>query len=215
MKMTNYFKEHFLTCGQSRDNFVFHGCPKELIEIAKKSLEKSTDVKACNIAISRKQEEQLENAYIDKNNQYIKAFGKAYFYTLFMKEIIKHQPKQEQYRAILDECEEAFLGKDLEKAKIYLDFAPKFRDILMMARRVGKIELNIFLEDTQNTYIQKAINNFISSKTPFSVKIFNNSNKFCVNYDYSDRFVQPVIDYMDMNIQNYIDNGKGEELESK
>ena len=57
-----YFKSEYLTCGKTRDNFIFTNCSREFVDYAKKSLiaSENDEVRLCLLAIS-KQENDLLN----------------------------------------------------------------------------------------------------------------------------------------------------------
>ena len=69
-----------------------------------------------------------------------------------------------------------------------------------------KFELNIFLDNTQNIYLQQAINNFISSREPFSVKLFATQERLSTYCDQLGNFIQSPHDYMNMNVNKFIEN---------
>ena len=61
MEINEYFKNDYLTCGQTRDNFIFENCPNEFILEAQKSLAISKNgVKSCNLTIKRANEIYVE-----------------------------------------------------------------------------------------------------------------------------------------------------------
>ena len=93
---------------------------------------------------------------------------------------------------------------DIEKVKKYHSVAPMPFDITNFSREIQKIELNFILNNTQNVYIQEAINNFISSREPYSVKIFS-SHSLPSYRDQTKNLIECPHDYMSRNISDFIE----------
>ena len=69
-----------------------------------------------------------------------------------------------------------------------------------MIKKIGKIELNIFLSDAENVFLQRAINNYLAAREPYSIRVFSNKNKFPCYYDQSGNVIQAVHDYREISI---------------
>ena len=79
-------------------------------------------------------------------------------------------------------------------------------DVARKSRKLGqKIELNIFLFHMDNIVLQQAINNFVSSREPYSVKIFTNKEKLSTYYDTNGNIIEWPHDYMRRNMNDFIE----------
>ena len=214
-KYTDYFIENYLTPGQTYDNYVFNSCPEELMTLAKESLSKTNNqAKPCNICISKEDEEKFENtvSLCKKDNQK-DILARDYFCSLFLMELVKYLPNQSEYQQLLSEGINTILSGDFEKAKVYHSFAPLPHDVLGMIKKIGKIELNIFLDNTKNVNIQRVINSYLSSRNSFSIKVFANFQKFSTFLDLGNNCTVIPHDYMLIDSTKYIKDDKKEELE--
>ena len=52
------------------------------------------------------------------------------------------------------------------------------------------------LKDTKNKYIQQAVNVFIASREPYSVKIFTNNDRLVTYYDLNGNLIESPHDFM-------------------
>lgn len=212
MKINEYFKQHFLTAGNSYDNFLFQKCPYQLVEEAEKSLKSSGEnVKSYQIKINRETEAALANIFSKCDNELQETLvARDYINSLFMLQIIDDKNQ----KSILQEIVVAIESGDFEKFKQFHVYAPLIFDIDKASRSKNrKLELNIFLVDTQNVALQKAINNFLSARLPFSIKIFTTNAVLPCHYDQSYTVVQCPHDFMLVNIDNFITYEDEEERE--
>lgn len=215
MILNEYFQQEYLTCGMARDNFIFENCPLELVEIAQTLLNKPAfDVKPCNILITLEDEKQVEKTLSKCLNEYQKnAVTRDYITALIMIEALKGEGERSEEIANLQEGISAILNGDFEKAKRFHLNCPMPNEIGLAMRDVGKIELNVFLVGTQNVYLQRAINNFISCREPYSIKIFSTNEKLPSYRDQAGNMIENPHDYMTRNVNNYIE--LEEEFESE
>ena len=77
-------------------------------------------------------------------------------------------------------------------------------NITSRAKSIGDIELNIFVYGVFDKYTQQAINNFISSREPYSIKMFL-IDKMSSMYDQLGNFIQSPHDYMTRDVGKYIE----------
>ena len=106
--------------------------------------------------------------------------------------------------AVLKEQVKAFDEGQLWRVKQLHAYAPFIHEMSDAYYNHGKFEVNFFLEDTENVLIQRAINNFLSSRTPFSVKVFTNLEKLPTYVDEGGCFIETPHDYLTMNVRDYI-----------
>jgi len=206
IKINDYFKNYYLSCGNTRDNFIFENCPKDFITLAQKSLNQNSEkVKSCNILLTTDIENKL-NKTLEKfeNDFQKKIIANGFFITLFLREIVKEQNYEKEKLNFLENGIAALLTGDIKNVKDYIINSPTPLDIEKTIKEIGKIELNIFLVDTQNIYLQQAVNNYISSRLPYSVKIFTNK-QLPTYYDQNGNFIQAPHDYMNVNVYNFIE----------
>ncbi len=205
VKINNYFKIEYLTCGRTRDNFLFENCPKEFIAAAKRLLEvPANGVKPCAMVITDK----LENRFAKTLEQCKDDFEKSVLSrdlvcSICMYELLKGDERFNEKRDEVHKGIIALLSGDYVGAKKYHLNSPMPYEITKTARDMGKVELNIFLIDTTNKYIQQSINNFISSREPYSIKVFANQ-KLPSYRDQMGNLIQSPHDYMTIDVNGYI-----------
>lgn len=207
------FKNYYLTCGQTYDNFIFEQCPIEFMDVAQMLLSKSeNNVKPCNIKICRKQQSELENVFLNCGNDYQKnALARYYITILIMVEFFKDIDNK-VFKSLKEQIE-CFINNDFEKIKQNYIVGYMPYDVARISKKAGqKIELNIFLIDIDNKDLQQAINNFISSREPYSIKLFTN-NQLTTHYDQNGNLIQCPHDYMTRNISKFVTTEKDYEQE--
>ena len=200
------FKNQYLTCGKTYDNFIFENCPNEFIAQAEILLSvEDALVKPCNVKITNEIETKvlktLENC---KEKFQIDSLARDFVTALVMKEVLKDIPQTMHKINDLNEQIKAFYENDFDKVKQFhaVSFFPS--EVAEYSKQFKQIELNFFLYDIQSKTLQKAINNFISSREPFSVKIF--TNRFLASYyDQGGNIIQPPHDYMTRDVNKYIE----------
>jgi len=58
IQISDYFKNYYLTCGKTHDNFIFENCPIEFMKEAKDLLSKScNNTKACVVSLTKQEED--------------------------------------------------------------------------------------------------------------------------------------------------------------
>lgn len=206
MKINENFSNYYLTCGQTYDNFVFENCPKEFLRVAKKMLSKnSVDTKSCIIVLTRDDEVKVENVFEqcrDRLQQRILA--RDFVTSLVMREVLRgYSPRLSSFCEVNEQIK-AFMENDFNKVKHFhsTSFFPS--DVADMKSEVGKFELNIFLLNTENVELQRAINNFISSRTSYSIKLFTNNPQLASYTDQSGNYIQSPHDFMTRDVNDYI-----------
>ena len=206
IEVSEYFKMDYLTCGQTRDNFLFENCPKEFVLYARKCLCKAQDnVKPCIITITPKLEKDVEKTLIQCKDDLQKSFfARDLICSIFMHQMLKGNERYERETSSLYSGIRAILNGDIERAIEYHTTAPMPYEVTQMARKIGKIEVNVFLIDTKNKFVQQAINNFISSREPYSIKVFTTTKSLPSYRDQLGNIVQSPHDYMTIDVNKYI-----------
>lgn len=208
LEINEYFKNQYLTCGNTYDNFIFHNCSKELLDIAEQSL--SQDTEGC-IPVVLRFDRQIESRLsqtldICADDFQRGVLARTYFFARFMRELLHKFNKTYRHHTVegLDGGIEKLLSGDFEGSKKFYLMAPFFDEIQSFVRKNGKIELDILLDDTSNIFLQRAINIELASRTPYSVKIFNTGERLISSYSESGQLVQDTHDYLSRNISDYV-----------
>lgn len=205
--VNEYFKNAYLTCGNTYDNFIFEDCSLKFIDFAYDYLKhNSNDVISCCIKLNKKIESMLEcSLFKCKNEMQKKIVARSYFTTVFLYEVLQKASISTTFDLeMLKKGISDILSGDFEKVKEFcLHGAPIPYDIKRIINKNIKIELNVFLIDINNVYLQRTINNYISSREPYSVKVF--SNKKLVSYvDELGNFIENPHDYMSVDVNKFI-----------
>lgn len=211
MKVNKTFIDDYLLAGRTYDNYVFENCPIEFLKIAKESLNKEwLDVYSCNIVlteeIERKVQKTLDNCEADLQKTFI---ARDYVCTLIMLELAKKCDSiYPSHVNMMEQGIKAIYENEFWKVKNYHKYAPYPTDILEWFKDNGRFEINFFLIDTKNKYIQRAINNFISQRAPYSVKVFTNNVRLPSYQDEAGNLIKPPHDYITMDVNKFIENEK-------
>lgn len=206
MIINDYFIESYLTPGVTYDNFIFENCPLDFVKIAKEKLsEQNHGVKSCCVMLTREIEELVEKI-LDCCSEEIqkKLLARDFVTAMIMRELLQDVPsKHDDYdraRAQLN----VFKSMNFEKAKELHSQCFMPYDVRRLKKEVGAFEINFFLIDTQNRYLQQAINVFVSSREPYSVKIYTNNRKLPSYWDLEGNAIECPHDFMRRNVYDYI-----------
>ncbi|MBO5394809.1 MAG: hypothetical protein J6A28_02770 [Clostridia bacterium] len=206
MKVDKYFTSQYLVAGNTYDNFIFESCPTEFLIFAEKLLSKNNhEVKLCNIKLCSKQQEEIERVFLSCDNDFqMKVIASYYMTTLILKELFRGKNK-EMFQSLQEQLAEFKNNNFLRIKKNYISGHMPY-DVARKARKLGqKIELNIFLFDMDNIVLQQAINNFISSREPYSVKIFTNMERLSTYYDTNGNLIECPHDFMRRDVNKFIE----------
>lgn len=210
MHVESNFKNYYLTVGSTYDNFIFENCSLKFIEYAYKCLNDDfNNIKSCCIVIDNEMEKKLNILFDMCDSDYQKKLlSRTFFITLFVCELLKNTNIMMKNMISFEELKdglEIMLSGDLEMAKKYYLKCPLPYDIKRIMDKVGKIELNVFLVNTSSVYLQSAINLFISSREPYSVKIFTNNERLPCYTDLNGILIEQPHDYMSVDVNKFID----------
>ena len=199
-----YFIENYLTCGKTYDNFIFEKCPTKFLKTAKELLKEiKNGVKAITVSFSDKEEANFESTIHFLDKFYSKILARDYVCSKIFIELLKDNTKYVGKCKNLERSLNSILTGDIDNAIGFHCEAPIPAEIIDLSNRVGKIELNIFMENTKNIYFQQVINTFISMRTPFSIKLFTNNEKLTTYYDQSGCLIECPHDFMRRQVTNY------------
>ena len=207
MIVDEFFKKEYLIAGNTYDNFIFENCPKDFLPFAESMLKEHNDeVKSCVISLNRKKEELIEKTLNNCGEEFQKQILARDFITaVIVKELLKHKTTNQNIKDYLNEQIDAFIRNDFKKVKEFHKQSYMPYDIKRIAKEIGKIELSFVLEDTQNTYLQQAINVFVSSREPYSVKIFTNNEILATYYDLNGNIIECPHDFMRRDVNKFIE----------
>lgn len=204
----NFFYEYLMNGVNYTDNVMFLNCPTEFLNVAKEELSKNIAlkcIKPCCVKIDRDMEEKLEfhlkHCATDFQRQLI---ARDFVCTLIKREILKHYKDKNSEKHMLNLAIQDYMDDEFYKVKNFHPFAPMPSDITQASKNLDRIELNLFLDNTQNVYVQQAINNFISSREPYSVKLFTNNINLPTYYDQLGTLIQAPHDYRNVDVNKHI-----------
>jgi len=205
MKIDKSFFNSYLTCGKTYDNFIFEKCPMDFLRLAKNSLnEDKNGIKSVVVVITDKEEAMFEATFLHLDGFHFKIMARNFVCSKILKEIIKNNEEYKSKYISLTNGINAMLNGDIDNAIGFNTEAPMPYNVTKLAKELGKIELNIFLINTKNIYIQQAINNFISSREPYSIKVFTNNLKLPSYFNQAGNPIECPHDFMRRNVNNFI-----------
>ena len=206
IEINEYFKSEYLTCGRTRDNFLFENCPREFVaEGSRLLIVPNEDVKPCTMMLTAAMEWKFNKAVKACESDYQKSIlARGLICSMIMVDLLKYNSGETERKLKLFKDIRLMLSGDFDKMKEGYAGSPMPYEISQMARKMGNVELNIFLTDTRNKFLQQAINNFISSREPYSIKVFTTDKRLPTYYDQMGNLIQSPHDYMTMDINQYV-----------
>lgn len=199
------FINSYLTIGNTYDNFLFENCPNELISIAKERLNTSdNETKSIILNFDKNLSANLQSTLDQFDNPIQKRIiCRDLISSMFMKQLLEHTKSNDYKVNDLDTIISAIQEGNRDKILDTLSHSPIPYDIERLVRKIGKIEVNIFLTDIENNLLQQAINNYLTSRTPYSIKVFSNKN-LCTFYDQMGNILQPPHDFLVRDVNKFI-----------
>ena len=212
MKINKFLKEEYLVTGKTYDNYIFENCPNEFLDLAKEMLVKSNNnVKSCVVSLDGQTEKFIEQTLNNFNDDIQKKVLARDIITAFIvKELLKHHTDKEDIKNFVNAQITAFLHNDIASVrKMHANsFMP--HDIKKLAKDIGKIELSFILYGTKNKLLQQSINIFVSSREPYSVKIFTNNEKLPTYYDLNGNLIECPHDFLKRDVNQFIEENDTE-----
>lgn len=208
IEINEYYKNQYLTCGNTYDNFVFCNFPRELVSCVEKSL--SQNANECTSVVLRfdKQIEEGLSKTLDACADDFQrgVLARTYYIARFMRELLHKTNQTYRHHTVegLDAGIESLLCGDFEGSKKFYLQAPYFSEIDNFIRKNGRFELDILLDDTSNVYLQRAINCSLASRTPYSIKVFNTRDRLISSYTENGQLVEATHDYLARDFGEFI-----------
>lgn len=205
--ISKHFETAYLTCGASSDNYVFENCSYSFLLQAKKLLSTSyNNVKPCNVGINcNEQNALLKTLEHCPDELRKKLLVRDFVCAKIMLSMIEDLPNKKDEVITLKNGINAILENNWHDAVKFHEVCPMPHDITKTARALGKIELNMFLMDIDDKLIQQAVNNFISSREPYSVKVFTTRQRLACYYDQVGNIIQCPHDFMQRDVRDYVE----------
>ncbi len=206
MRVDEYFERQYLTAGNTYDNFIFENCPEEFLGYAKKTLsKKGEDTSPCVVSIDREQEELLEKTLGSFNEDFQRqVLARDYVTASVVDKLLKYTDREQELKDFVKSQIQAFMQGDSDRVRDMHGESLTPYDVRRLSRRVGKIEVDFILNGTRNKFLQQAINLFVSSREPYSVKIFTSSKSLPTYYDTSGNLIECPHDYMRRDVNEFI-----------
>ena len=207
MKLNSYFINEYLTAGMTRDNFVFAEYNNEFLMLAYNSLsKKANDVKPCCVQLCYLDEQVIAKLFLQCKNELQKQLvAREYILQKVILSELENEPEHKRNYQKLNKLHSNLRAGDISA----LFSGYEFNNVQDLMEAIGRIELNFFLYDIKDTYLQQAINSYIASRTPYSVKIFS-TNKLCTYYDLSGNFIECPHDYMTLSSKTIIQDAQND-----
>lgn len=216
MKINEYFENIYLTAGKTTDNFIFENCPNEFLMLAQQKLtESANNVKPCCVTLTKETETTVEAVLNCCEQEFQKKLlARDFITSLVMEKVLQDIGQEREFYSQNQQVLQAFMLRDYEMAKSLhvQSFMP--HQVAQTSKKYGKIELDFFLNNTSNIYIQQAINLFVSCREPYTVKILTNNKRLPTYYDLNGMLIECPHDFMRRDVNQFIDNEIAEEKES-
>ena len=199
-----YFIDEYLTSGRTKDNFIFENCPTEfLAEASLRLSDDCNDVKSCCVYFLKEELDNIRLILDELDGDYAKKLiGRDYVCCKIMQSLLKKNNDSE-----LDKISfilAVYSTRDIDAIKKCHSECPMPFDISNKAKDMKNIELNIFLNEKADIFTQQAINNFISSRESYSIKLFL-KNQLSTSYDQMGNLMQCPHDFMIRDVEKYIE----------
>ena len=212
MKLSKYFVDTFLTVNpRGGDNCVFTNCPEEVLSLAEEKLVEPRKVGVSHvIPISCEIADAFEDACEDFDKVFFpKIIARGLVNGLVMKSLLesKKSALSKSEREMLDAVNqglEDILSCDYDGISDYLKCAPTHFDISSFIEDNGRHEIAFVLRDMKSKGIQQAINNFLSARSRYVIKVFSDA-ELASCLDEGGNLVQCPHDYTSIKISHFIE----------
>ena len=201
-----YFRNTYLTPGNTYDNFVFENCPEDFLIEAEKLLKTQTNNNMANIIkLTNLDEQNIQQTLSQCKSDFQKIIiSRDYICSLIMNEVLSKLPNTQEQSHKLREFITATQNGDYNTVINSHSYCPMPFEITQLIKKHGNNELDIFLISNQDKFLQGAINNFLSARTPYSIKVFTNNEHLPSSTDQAGNLIESPHDFMRKNIRNFI-----------
>ena len=203
------FAKEYLESGNARDNMIFTSCPLEVMgQIYEYITSSPQNAIPCIIKLTNKDEQVVEKILNNCANEFQKNLLAQQFVTAtilntamgFVEESESIKSKKQVCKDFLSAF---YSGSFSQVVELYKD-VPMAYQVNSFVKKYGKMDIDFFLYTTQNKDIQRAINNFVSARESYVVKVFTD-NKFLPSYiTQNQQRIESPHDYLSMNINNFL-----------
>ena len=204
MDINTNLADQYLKCGKTYDNYIIEGCNSDFINYSIDSLrEDKSWCKSCCVVITDEDESRVEDTLSDCTEElHKKILARDYITVRIMQSVLAKRDLLGK-TSVVNEQINAFHNRVLYKVKDYHGcFFPS--DVAEERKNVGDFELNIFLVNSGNKLLQEAINLFISSREPYSVKLFTTRDRLSSYYDQVGNLIESPHDYTRLSSKMFL-----------
>lgn len=211
--MNEYFIENYLTSGYARDNMVFEKCPADLLALAEIRLKNDNNGVVSSVVTFNDYEcAKVEDSMSKLRTKYQRDIvARDYIVNRVMESILCKIDSREgagySLKQIRDMQEDLYSG-ETKRLSNFISLSPMPSDLDCLIGKVGKVEINFILDNFKSVDLQKAINNLLSARTPYSVRVFTSAKNLSTYYDQLGNLIQSPHDYLNINISKFMNNGK-------
>lgn len=175
MKISSYFEKSFLNSDKMKGNFVINDCSQEFMELSKEKLSNTTSkIKPPIVIFEKKHSKFLKNSLSKCINEDMKYYCARTYLSSKLSVSIMNATNISQIASgcILKDFKE--LISIIESGDMTKFLSSKTLSLLDTYDELIKSinEIHIFLNEINDIYLQKAINDLIFTDKTFSLKIF-------------------------------------------
>ena len=201
-----YFRSTYLTPGNTYDNFVFENCPEDFLIEAEHLLKNQTDNNIANIIkLTNLDERNIQQTLSQCKSDFQRIIiSRDYICSLIMNEVLSKSPNTQKQLEKLSEFITATQNGDFNTVINLHSDCPMPFEITQLIKKYGNNELDIFLISNQDKFLQSAINNFLSARTPYSIKVFTNNEHLPSSTDQAGNLIQSPHDFIRKNVNDFI-----------
>ena len=216
-----FFKKNFLEFQSfGSDHEIFFNTPTDLMPIIAEELRnqcnesQSTAITSFNNSECSLLDNTLYSLINSNNRPYslyqIRSICSAYVRTKILLSVIEsHKNKTNedlQNISLIEKLLENFHSQDINLIIDAYTNSPLDLDIENEIKRNPRTNIALFESDINSNLMQSAINNYIGSRTRYSMKVFTNQPRLHNNYDTSGNLVSPIHDYRAIDLDKYLHN---------
>ena len=221
--LSDFVKNNYLTFSSiGSDHEIYFNTPAELMPEIKRTLTKQMkeNTNLATITFTADESNQIESILIDYDNFDIntpsrinpnyqkRVMASALIRCKLMLAILESKKDLQETSMSSAELRQIIQGLTScsreERIQAYIN-APSHYDIEDMIKRGQKTHLAIFEDNVNCSILQGAINDYIGSRTPYSIKLFTSSNNLSNSYDSNGNLISPVHDYRAIYLDRFLD----------
>lgn len=200
---------YLLEPGVTRDNHICLNCDKALQQNIKQNIiSNSLKSKFPTVVANFNPQDEIIILEFLKRNQIsgglFTAVYNTYVETKLAYLLLKatKQSSTDKFAEMQSACEMFKTGDFSEFRKFYLSTICPKEILTEIGGENHSFEINIFEEQVTDIFLQRSINNLISSINPFAVKIFSDSELLASYQDSFGGRIEPPHDYISVKLKN-------------